>query len=223
MRGLAALAAVLSLAPAPARAALLLSASADKLAYAPAEPIHLRLTLTNAGEKSVQLFQPDSVNRLWPTWSVEGSVRRPDGKECALEPEVRYSLLGVPRLRHFRSLLPGGVMDIPIAFRSSEPREGTWTALLPISSWEARQAPRALARRRGFAGEAAFVGSGHQEFLSLADPGDLFREKGVYTLRFVYHNKARGCLEREAGKNLHVPMPAAWTGTLETTLMLEVK
>jgi len=207
----------------PAPAPLSLSAASDQDSYAPGAHVSIRLTVTNSGDRPLLLFQPDSVNRAWPTWHVEGSILTPDGRECALEPEVRYSALGVPLRRHFRSLPPGGSVVIPLAFSASQSREGAWNALWPLSSKEARQPAESLRRKYGFAGEVAFVGSGRQEYLSLQDPADLLRAHGRYALRFVYQNTARGFLERESGKTQHVPMPSAWTGTLEATLQLDVR
>lgn len=209
--------------PAAPPPGLLLSVSADSGVYEAGAPIRLRLSLRNAGERSLRLFHPASIDRLWPGWRLEGWVLRPDGKECAIEPEIRYALLGVPGARHFRSLAPGGSLELPVSFRPGEPREGAWVALLPVQAADARLTPEALRKKYGLRGEFSFVGSGKQEFLSLTDPGDLFSKSGSYALRFAYTNKARGFMELEGRRNRFVAVPDAWNGSLEAAVNVVIK
>ncbi|MFA5005173.1 MAG: hypothetical protein WC561_03480 [Candidatus Omnitrophota bacterium] len=213
----------------PTTQSLQLIISTDKSFYKMFQPIHLKLILRNISKKEIILFQPDSIHQINSEWTLQCKIRKPNGQEVRIEPEITYSNMPIAKRKNFVSILPGEEIafsvDINDRLNQNQPLS-PWVAI--IDSWshmaDKLKSSDFYARKiKGVVGDYLII-SGSKNELAVKDLlKDVFNNVGTYVFECEYTNNIVSYLEaKENGYMTSVEVPGCWKGTLRSFSSIEI-
>ena len=208
---------------------LRLSLIPAKKIYTLGQSVGFDVRFINAGQKSIRLFHPPDLRKLWPKWRLILSVRKPDGNNFLIEPAISFSMVPFAGENDFISLKPGKTFLLRIDLLSQnndgQRMPSNWIALREITEEDLKIPPEELKKKYGLTGEISYISRG-KEYAATQDViGTVFSEKGEYAVACLYWNGCSFVLEPTSDGEVFQPVEIsdAWTGDLSVMSVFRIR
>lgn len=201
----------------------------DQPAYKLNQPIHMELTVRNAGNLPIIVFNPDSIHQINSNWNLQCQIKKPEGQEVVLQPDIMFQNISMQSRENFMTVDSGdeilfGVDIVDHMYQNKD--SSPWIAI--IDTWSRQvdvlKGNDFYARKiKGVRGDY-FTISGKEVSLAVRDLlKDVFNQIGKYSIVCEYSNNVSSYLLPKDDKFMDLKeFPECWTGKLISEGRIEI-